>query len=83
MSAFFPVVTLLDESHFPRLAFLPQAEAVAARGASDGGVLRGDSALAAPGNPLHVPLLLLVREGALPLLALRCCSGGDGTVTVS
>lgn len=69
----FQAVTLFDEPHFTRRAFLPQAEAVAALGASDGGVLRGDPALAAPGDPLHIPLLLLVREGALPLLALRCC----------
>lgn len=70
---------MFDESHFTRRAFLPQAEAVAALGASDGGVLRGDPALAAPSDPLHIPLLLLVREGALPLLALRCCGGRDKT----
>lgn len=80
--ACFQDVTLFDEPHFARRALLPQAEAVAALGASDGGVLRGDSALA-PGHPIHLPLLLLVREGALPLLALRCCGGGDRTPVVS
>lgn len=45
---------------------------MAALGTSDGGVLWGDPALA-PSHSLHIPLLLLVREGTLPLLALRCC----------
>lgn len=64
--------TLFDEPHFTRRTFLPQAEAVAALGAADGGVLWGDPALA-PRHSLHLPLLLLVGEGALPLLALRRC----------
>lgn len=64
--------TLFYKSHFARGTFLPQAKTVAALGTSDGGVLRGDPAFA-PRHSLHLPLLLLVREGTLPLLALRRC----------
>jgi len=64
--------TLFDQSHFARRTFLPQAEAVAAHVTSDGGVLGGHAAFA-PRHPLHLPLLLLVGEGAIPLLALRRC----------
>ena len=73
------VPTLFDQTHVPRRALLPQAEAVAALGAAGGGVLWGDAALALPRHPLHLPGLLVVGEGTLPLLALRRCGGGDGT----
>lgn len=51
---------------------------MAALGAADGGVLGGHPALA-PRHSLHLPLLLLVREGALPLLALRRCEDTEGS----
>lgn len=62
---------MFHKPHFAWGAFLPQAEAVAALGTADGGVLRGDAPFT-PRHPVHLPLLLLVREGTLPLLALRC-----------
>lgn len=43
---------------------------MAALGTADGGVLWGDPAFT-PRHSVHLPLLLLVREGTLPLLALR------------
>lgn len=61
--------TLFDQTDFAWWTFLPQAEAVAALGTSDGGILRRDSALA-PHHSLHLRLLLLVCEGTLSLFAL-------------
>lgn len=64
------VFTLFHKSHFAWGTFLPQAKTVAALGTADGGVLWGDPAFT-PRHSVHLPLLLLVREGTLPLLALR------------
>lgn len=73
--------TLFYKPHFARRTLLPQAKTVAALGTSDGGVLRGDPAFA-PGHSLHLPLLLLVREGTLPLLALRRCKETQESIQI-
>lgn len=71
--------TLFHKPHFAWGAFLPQAKAVAALGTADGGVLWGDTTFT-PRHPVHLPLLLLVREGTLPLLALRRWRGKQDAV---